>query len=337
MKGEETVIEAQAIRGKYSARGKRHWRLRTFAPVIALVCLSTITTILNPRFMTVTNFWNIANQTSIILVLGVGMTFVILMGSIDLSIEGIMALTSVIISLLVANSANSNNFGVWGVLAGLAVGTMMGFVNGIVYVKVRIPSLMVTLGMWSIGLGLATILNQGVNIRIEDPGVRALALHSTLGLPNLAWVAMGVLLVGLFIQRYTRLGRYAYAIGGGEDLAKLSGVPVGRYKVLIFTMAGFFAGIGGLLTAARLGVGTAQVGEGTLFAVITAVVLGGTALTGSAGGVVQTLVGVLTVVVLNNAMILTGIHPYIQQGVQGVIIVIAVALTIDRTRILIMK
>ena len=126
-------------------------------------------------------------------------------------------------------------------------------------------------------------------------------------------------------------------IGGNEDLARLSGVPVNRYKVMLFTFAGLCSGLAGVLIAARTGYGTANVGTGTLFQVVTSVVVGGTALTGGTGGVLQTLVGVLFVTTLSNGMILMGIHPYIQQAVQGLLIIVAVALTMDRARVPIIK
>jgi ribose transport system permease protein len=156
-------------------------------------------------------------------------------------------------------------------------------------------------------------------------------------LPYGTWLALITFLVAYIIQRYTRVGRYMYAIGGGEDLAALSGVRVDRYKVIIFTLAGLFAGMGALVRSAQLGMAQPAIGAGMLFTAITGVVVGGTALSGGEGGVANTLVGVLIVTVLHNGMILLGVNPYIQQAIQGLIIVIAVALTINRARIKIMK
>ena len=151
------------------------------------------------------------------------------------------------------------------------------------------------------------------------------------------WLALACLGVAYVIQNHTRLGRYIYALGGGEELAALSGIPVARVRIAAFTLAGVFYAVGGILAAAQLGLGNAQIGNGRLFTTITAVVVGGTALSGGQGSVLQTLVGVLIVVVLSNGMVLMGIPPSVQMAVQGLMIIAAVALSIDRTRMRIVK
>jgi ribose transport system permease protein len=316
-------------------------------PVLVLIMLSLVIASINPRFLSPINISNIARQSSILLIIALGETIIILMGCIDLSIEGLMAISGVLVSFLVLNQGASSgwqgvlppnlNWGIWGVLIAVGVATLMGFLNGLIYTKLRIPSFMVTLGMWSIGTGLATWLYGGYPLRILDPTLVSWAKESTGPIPNLAFFAVVMFVVALFLEKFTRMGRYVFAIGGGEDRAKLAGIPVDKYKIIAFTIAGCFYGIAGILNAARIGAGTSRVGEGTLFAAITAVVVGGTALTGGVGGVFQTLIGVLIVTVINNGMIITGVHHYIQLAVQGVIITTAVALTLDRTKIPIVK
>ncbi len=308
-------------------------RLSPYAPLLALFFVSLLIGLKEPRFFQLSNWVRIAVQASSILVLALGSTFVIILGSIDLSVEGILAVSAVFISLLVLNDKNDNNLGLIGLIIPVVVCGLLGFLNGFFHTRLRIPSFMVTLGMLSVGLGVATVLFAGVTARIKDVNVRGLALDDFLGLPWVVWIALAALAVAYFIQRYTRIGRYMYAIGGAEDLAALSGVPVNRYKITIFTLAGIFSGLGGLIMVAQLGTGTVVIGEGRLFTAITAVVVGGTALSGGEGGVLNTFVGVLLVVVLNNGMILVGVTPYIQQAVQGVIILVAVALTINRARL----
>jgi ribose transport system permease protein len=222
-------------------------------------------------------------------------------------------------------------------LAVLVVGCLVGLINGIVHVRMRIPSFMATLGTWFIGVGVANAILGGIAVRINDPLVRGLALERFLGFPWGVWLALGALAVAYVIQDHTRLGRYIYALGGGEELAALSGIPVRRVRILTFTLAGAFYALGGILSAAQLGLGNAQVGQGRLFTAITAVVVGGTALSGGEGGVLQTLVGVLIVVVLSNGMVLMGISPSIQTAVQGLMIIVAVAISIDRKRMRIVK
>jgi len=293
--------------------------------------------LLTPRFLTMSNLRDIVAQSSIPLILAIGLTFVIIAGMIDLSVEGVMAVSAVAVSLLVLNNRNDLDLGLIGVAIAVGVGGLMGLLNGLFHVWLRIPSFMVTLGMWSVGAGVATILYKGMPVAVMDPMVRNWVLGTTLGFSNLVLFALAVLAIGWFIQRFTRMGRYAYVIGGSEEIARLSGVPLGRYKIALFTFAGLCSGLGGVLIAARLGQGTSNVGAGTLFAAVTAVVVGGTALSGGTGGVLQTLVGVLFVTSLNNGMILLGIDPFVQQSVQGVLIVVAVSLTMDRKRVPIIK
>jgi ribose transport system permease protein len=255
------------------------------------------------------------------------------MGSIDLSIEGNMALTSVIIGIFAANYFNSNDFGIWAVMLAVLAGTLMGLLSGIFVTKLRIPSFMATLGMWYVGLGLATWLSNGMNLPLLDPMILSWARGSIGPIPTLTFFGIAMFLLAFFIERFTRLGRYIFAIGGGEDRAKLAGIPINKYKIMAFTLSGFFLGVGGVLNSARIGAGTSTAGLNQLFAAITAVVVGGTALTGGTGGVVQTLIGALIVIVIGNGMILVGFHSYYQLAVQGVIITIAVILTLDRSKL----
>ncbi len=312
-------------------------RVIDWAPLLVLVLLCGIIAAINPRFLLFGNFVRIAQAAMIPLVLAIGETFIILMGSIDLSIEGVVALGAVLTSLLVKNGANAHDLGVAGVGLVVLTGGLVGLVNGVVHVRLRIPSFMVTLGTWFIAAGIANAALGGIAVRINDPIVRGLVLQRVLGFPWGVWLALGTLALGWFIQDHTRPGRYLYALGGGEELAALSGIPAARVRILAFTLAGAFYALGGVLSGAQLGLGNAQVGQGRLFTAITAVVVGGTALSGGEGGVLQTLVGVLIVTVLANGMVLMGVSPSIQTAVQGLMIIVAVSLSIDRKRLRIVK
>ena len=328
---------APARSGAGATPSARRFRFAPWAPVLVLVALCAVATAINPNFLTFGNLVRVAQAAMIPLVLGLGATFVILMGSIDLSVEGVLTLGAVVLSLLVRNGANGNDLGVFAVLIVLAVGAGMGALNGLVHVRLRIPSFMATLGMWFVGVGLGNAILGGLAVRITDPVIRGLALDRILGFPWGVWLALAALLVAYVIQDHTRLGRYFYALGGGEELAALSGIPARRVRVLAFTLAGTFYALGGVLAAAQLGLGNAQIGTGRLFTTITAVVVGGTSLSGGQGSVLQTLVGVLIVSVLSNGMVLMGISPSVQQAVQGLLIIGAVALSIDRARARIVK
>jgi ribose transport system permease protein len=320
-----------------AARRSARSPLAPWAPVLVLVLLCAVVAAFNPNFLTFNNMVRISQAAMIPLVLGLGATFIILMGSIDLSVEGVLALGAVILSLLVANGANGNDLGLLGVLAVLLTGAAMGCLNGLIHVRLKIPSFMATLGMWFVGVGIANAILGGIAVRITDPMIRGLVLQRFLGFPWGFWLALAALAVAYVIQERTRLGRYLYALGGGEELAALSGIPVRAVRVAAFTLAGTFYALGGVLAAAQLGLGNAQIGAGRLFTTITAVVVGGTALSGGQGSVLQTFVGVLIVVVLANGMVLMGIPPSVQQAVQGLLIIAAVALSIDRARMRIVK
>ncbi len=332
----DSDLAAPDVAGQPTAKVRR-WRTASWAPVVVLVLLCAIISVINPNFMSFGNAQRIAQAAMIPLVLGIGATFIILMGSIDLSVEGGLTLAAVILSLLTLNGANGNDFGILAVLAVLIVGASVGFINGMIHVYFKVPSFMATLGTWFMGVGLANALLGGMAVRINDPWIRGLAIERFLGFPWGAWLAL-VCLAGAFgIQNYTRLGRYIYALGGGEELAVLSGISVVRVRIAAFTLAGVFYAIGGILAAAQLGLGNAQIGNGRLFTTVTAVVVGGTALSGGQGSVLQTLVGVLIVVVLSNGMVLMGVPPSVQIGAQGLMIIAAVALSIDRKLMRIVK
>lgn len=312
-------------------------RWRQLAPVAVLLALCILISAFNANFLTTGNFIRLLNSASIPLVLCLGATFVILMGSIDLSVEGVVALSAVIASLLVVNDITTYSLGLWAVPVALLVGAAMGFTNGVVHVKLKTPSFMTTLGIGFAGVGIATAILGGLTVRIKDRDFRGLTLERYFDIPAAVWIAGICLVIALIIQERTRLGRWIYAIGTDEVTARQVGIPVDRTRIVVFTLAGVFSALGGVLAAAQFGQGHALISQGRLFTTITAVVVGGTALSGGVGSVLNTLVGVMLVVVLTNGMVLMGVAPYIQQGVQGILIIVAVALALDRSRLAIVK
>lgn len=301
------------------------WRgLLNWGPLAALGLLCIGFGMADPEFATLSNVQTIASRSAVPLVLAIGITFVIIQGSIDLSLEGLMAASSLTFAMCVLNSRTGFDLGALAIVLSVGVGTALGVVNGMVITQLRVPSFMATLGMWSFSWGVAMLMSGGDPPLIRDEAMRAFGLGQTLGIPNLALVALLFLAIGYFLQQRTRFGRYSYAIGGGEDLARLSGIDVDRYKVLVFAFSGSMAGLAGALESARIGIGHSEVGPGQLFAAITAVVIGGTPLSGARGGVLQSAVGVLIIAVLGSGMIFVGVSPYLQKAVQGAIILVAV-------------
>jgi len=322
-------------RGAGVARRRIRWR--SWAPLLVLIALCVSLSIANPRFMELFNISRLAGVTAVPLTVGLGSTLIVMLGSIDLSVEGMIAISAMVLVLLGGNDLNHNDYGWWAVLAAVAATTAMGFLNGLVQTLLRIPSFMATLGMWFVCLGAAIYMLGGSTVRLMDMGLRRIALARFAGIPFSVYIAVGAFAIAAFVQYRTRLGRHIVAVGGGEDIAQLSGINTNRVRVYAFGLAGFFYGVAGVLAAAQIGQSNAVIGDGRLFTSVTAVVVGGTALTGGEGGVVNTLIGVLIVSVLANGMILLGISPYIQQTAQGLMIIAAVALTLDRKRLRIVK
>lgn len=302
------------------------------APAAILAVLLVVFSILNPLFISSKNIITLLDNAAVPMVIAVGLTFIILTGSIDLSVEGVMATVSITISLLLANTINDQQFGFYAVLIGLAIGLAFGLANGILYTKLRLPSLIVTLGTWFIGLGIAAYLFPGNPPTITDSGFRAFSLSRWFGVEPLVFVALAVVIIATLVLRYTRFGRMLYGIGGNETLVSLAGVKVDRYKIAAFTIAGFLSALAGIMITAKLGIGNVTAGSNQLFPAISAVVVGGTLLSGGRGSIGQTVLGVLILTVLGNGMILSGVSPYIQQAVIGVIIVTAVVIATWRNR-----
>ena len=228
--------------------------------------------------------------------------------------------------------------GLWAVPHGRSLSAASwGLLNGLLHVKLKTPSFMTTLGVGFAGVGIAMAILGGDTVRISDQTFRFLSLGRVLGIPMAVWIAFAAVIVAYIIQERTRLGRWLYAIGTDEMTARHAGIPVERSRILIFSVAGLFYGLGGVMAAAQFGQGHALISQGRLFTTITAVVVGGTALSGGVGSVLNSVIGVFIVVVLTNGMVLMGIAPYVQQGVQGLLIIAAVALALDRSRLDVVK
>jgi len=312
-------------------------KLLQWAPFLALGALILFFGLTTPSFLTLSNAANLASLIPVLLLAALGQTFVILMGGIDLSLEGVMALGSVIVGFLVLNPVTSMNLGVWVIPVAMAVGAGVGLINGLAHTKLRIPSIMATLGLGFACSGLAVYLIKGNPIRILDTGLQQLVIGRAFGIPNITWFGLAGLLIAAFILKKTTFGRYVFAVGGNETIGAQLGIPVAKVKLFAFTLAGVFYGLAGFLNTIRLASGNASTSEGFLFSAITATVVGGTALTGGVGGVASALVGTAIVMVLQNGMILMGLSPYIQDAVQGVVLISAVAMTIDRSKLAAIK
>jgi len=316
--------------------------VRRYSEIIALIgalaVLIAIFSNLNPRFATLENLQNILNQAGLPLIIGVGATLVILIGSIDLSVEGVMSAAGMAFVLLSANSRGTTDLGFWAFAIAVGIGATLGFVNGILFTKVKVPSFIVTLGMWYVGLGIATIMfGTDTMPFLTDDNLSTWASQQNFGIPNNFLLAILVAVLGALLLRYTSFGRDTLAVGNNEEIAKGNGLKVTRNKITVFTLAGAISGIAGIVACIQLGAVNPTVAAGNLFITIPAVVIGGTSLAGGKGGMFGTTLGVLLLTTLNNGLILSGVSPNFQSAVSGAILVLAIVATAwsqrDRLRI----
>jgi ribose transport system permease protein len=333
----------QSVHGTSSGSGDKsithvlRTLLRRFSPLLVLLALGTCIGLANHDFFDPMNLSRIAISAAIPLTIALGGTFVIQLGSIDLSAEGIVAVSAIAVSMLVENSYNDNHFGLWVVGIAVAAGIVLGLANGVLHVYLRIPSFITTLSVGFVATGIGTAILAGNTIRVSDSALRSISIRRYAGLPLSVWIAVAAIGLAWFIHRHTILGRHTLAIGGGEDLARLNGVRVARVRIAVFALAGGFYGVAGILAVAQYGQGHALIADGQLFVAITAIVVGGTSLAGGNGSPLNTLIGTLVVVVLANGMVLLGVPPYVQQGIQGILIIVAVTLALNRSRRRIVK
>jgi ribose transport system permease protein len=306
-------------------------RIQTWAPVLVLLALVIFFTLLNPNFLSTRNLARVALASTPALMIAAGVTFVIIMGSIDLSMEGAVAVCAVLFALMFLALGGTLASWAWlAVPATLAIGALFGLVNGLIHVGFKIPSFMASLSMGFVGIGLSLLITGGDRLIVEDEVFRSLLTYRLMGFPLMVYVALAALAVAGFIQSRTRLGRNFYAVGGGEDLAHASGLNVKRVRVLCFVLAGVFYALGAMLAVAQIGIAETVTGRNLMFVSITSVVVGGTALWGGTGGVWNTLVGVLIVNVIGNGMVVIGLPTYVQNAVLGLLVITAVYLSTDR-------
>ena len=273
----------------------------------------------------------ILQQSAVLLVAAVAMTFVIVSGSIDLSVGSVVALSAL------AAATFSADLGVWAIMPAIAIGVVCGLVNGLLFAYGKIPSFIVTLGTMVIFRGLVLLYTKGAPVSIADREFLLFYTGRSLGVPNAVLIAVVATIVAAIIFNHTVFGREVRAVGGGERVALLSGIRVNNVKLWVFVLCGALCGLAGLLQSARTMAATAQLAQGLELDVIAAVVVGGTPLTGGIGRIRGTVLGVLIIAILSNGMNMTGVDPYLQNILKGLVLIIAVFLTIDRSKILIIK
>jgi ribose transport system permease protein len=294
-------------------------------PVLLVAGLAYFS-LMSDNFFQERNATNIGRQLSFLLIVTMAQMLVLLTAEIDMSVGFTIALTSVVSSKMMVDHGV-----LVGILAGLAVGLVIGLINGVIVARFRVPSFIVTIGMGSIAFGLALQISSGSPISGLPESFTSALGNSNLGIvPVSLLIALGVFAVLYLVLNWTTLGRYFYAVGGGENAARLVGVPVFRTKVLAFVLCSVLTSLAGILLTARVSSGEPNLGGDLLIMSIAAAVLGGTSFFGGEGRLGLVAVGALFLVVLNNGMNLIRVSSYTQGIVLGVLLVTAVV--IDRLR-----
>jgi ribose transport system permease protein len=309
---------------------ERLWRLfNRFGPAVMLMAVVAGMSIAHPDFLTISNLMTIGLQAAVRALLAIGELLVIISGGIDLSVGTAMSLSMVTMGLYVINSHGSLEIGM---LIAIATGVLVGLVNGTLVAFLGLPPFIITLGMLGIAQGLALTLSSGFSMYGFPKEFDFLGGGQIIGIPVPIIILAVVALVASFIFRETKLGRYAYAIGGGEEAARRAGIPVRRFKVAIYAFCGGLVGISSIVLSSRINSAHPGIGLGYELDAIAAVVIGGASLMGGRGNVSGAIIGALTMAAIRFGLNVMAVTPFIQQIVIGVILIIAVYL--DRLRIL---
>ncbi|MDD3699259.1 MAG: ABC transporter permease [Atribacterota bacterium] len=289
--------------------------------LLAFIVVCILFGILTPVFFNPLNILNVIRQVSIIGVIAVGMTFVILLGGIDLSVGSVVAFTGIIAAGFQVKWGGSLFLSI---VIPLLIGGGIGFLNGFISTKGGLHPFIVTLGTMSIFRGATLLVAKGRPISGMSRSFRFIGAGMIGPIPFPVILFLGSVIIAAIILRRTVFGRYIYAIGGNEEAALLSGIRVDRYKISAFTILGFLSALSGLILTSRLNSGELVAGEGYELDVIASVVIGGTSMMGGEGGVYGTLIGALLIGVISNGLNLLGVQPYWQMIVRGSIIILAV-------------
>jgi ribose/xylose/arabinose/galactoside ABC-type transport system permease subunit len=322
----EPGVREGAMRGvprALSAR-LRAVRLQDVGALVALILLCVVFAILTSRFATSENLTNVLRQVSINAIIGAGMTFVIITAGIDLSVGSLLSLGCV----LVAGFLTKNHMPLLlAVLATLAAVSLVGLFTGVAVAKQGLQPFIVTLAVFASARGLAQVYTNGQVIPVENNDFLALGNNYIGPVPVPVVLAAVVLLIAHIVLSRMKFGRYVYAIGGNEEAARISGIPVARVKISVYVISAFVSAIAGIVTASRLLSGDPQAGVGTELDVIAAVVIGGTSLFGGVGRISGTIIGTLIIGVISNGLTILNVQSFWQDVVKG--LVIYLAMTID--------
>lgn len=317
----DTTPQQKAPAAEAAPRRAFRLPLRLGGPVVGLVVMIVALSLLSPYFLTARNISNILSQISDVGIMAAGAFLVILIGGIDLSVAAAMALTMMVTAYLYAQQGLPF---VLALIAGLLVGALVGLVNGVLVTIGKVQAFVATLATMSAALGLTLVITNGNTINGFPEWFGNLTSIKWFGIPLQAYLMAAIYVVLAFWLRFRPRGRALYAIGGNEEVARLSGLPVRRLKTLVFVIAGSLAAVAGWINISQLDSAQPTAGSGYLLNVIAIVVIGGASLAGGSGSMGGTFIGLLIVGVLNNGLSLLHVNPNLQQVVVGAVILAAV-------------
>jgi len=266
---------------------------------------------------------NLLQQSSVVGIISLGMTFVIIVAGIDLSVGSVLALSSMVLGILVTNGTGT----FFAIIMAILAGGMLGWINGIVSTKLKVPAFIATLAMMVAARGIALLLTDGEPIHNLPPSIRFLGgniIDNKVPVSGILWILLTI--IGIFVLHYTTFGRKLYAIGGNPQSAYLSGIEVNRYIIAAYVICGAMSALTGVVLTSWLTVAQPTAGKGIELDAIAAVVLDGTSLFGGIGGVGGTFIGVLLLSIITNIFNLLGLSSYYQSIFMGIIIVLALVL-----------
>ena len=292
--------------------------------VILLLLMMLFMTIVNRNFLTLSNLTNIFIEMSTYGTITMAMTIAIICGEFDLSAGATYALCSVFFL------KNLDTMGIFpAILVTVLIGAAVGFVNGFLVAKLDIPAFVATLGSMTYVRGIALLYTDGQPVSNANQAIYQWGNGSFLGIPNLVLTFLIFVVITECFLKFTKSGREIYAVGGNRKIAELAGINAQKSKLLIFVILGIAAGIAGVMISCRMASGSAALlGLNTSMSAISAVVVGGTSLSGGSGSAVRSLIGLLVISVLFNALTLLGIGAYYQQLIRGLVVIIIVAIDV---------
>jgi ribose transport system permease protein len=303
-------------------------RLQALQIIIVLLVIVVIFSIMKPSaFLTVFNIRGIVQDTAILAVLGVGMTFVIITGGIDLSIGSVLVFSGVVADKAMAAMGGQGwGAAIVGALVAIAAGLAWGLLNGFLIARAKVPPLIVTLGTLGAALGLAQVITGGVDLRdIPTVMVNTVGFGNTVWqIPTLAVIAAVIVVVGIVILHRTRFGLHTFALGSNPEAGRRSGLNVNGHIIMIYALSGLLAGFAGWLNLAFFQSTTISGQSSTNLSVIAGVVIGGTSLFGGYGSILGSVIGVFIPATLQNGFVIIGIQPFWQQVVVGAVLIAAV-------------